>query len=251
MSLSESNSDIQEAPASMEEARTMESLNVSKIQEVPPSINSPRSPESVLKPPSAKVVTEESGSSKNGPVHKFSSLKDHEMGLPTLEPRPTGDIDLIHKQTPEENADRRILHDSIDGDVHARESKGKEASLHSQDAGTDSATKQVLRNDIDKPNTSLQQESETESREASSSKNSESSLKKIVVSERSEVDAGKIDQKVVKQEDKVTTTEKLDHAVELPQETGVVKGDVKSKKENYTSQAQVQVQVTFKENEDS
>ncbi|KAG5582329.1 hypothetical protein H5410_052956 [Solanum commersonii] len=68
-----------------------------------------------------------------------------------------------------------------------------------------------MKNDIDKPNTSLQQELKTES-----------NLQKIVVSERSEADhAGKIDQKVVKQEDKVTTTEKPNHAVELPQETCV------------------------------
>lgn len=241
----DSKSSTKEAPVSMEKSRTVESLNVSNIQEVPPSINSPRSPESVLKPPDAKVATEESESSKNGPVHKVSSLKDHEMGLPT------GDIDVIHKRLPEENADRHILHDSVDGDVHARESKGKGASLHSQNLRTDSAVKQVLKNDIDTPNTSLQQESETESREASSSKNSESSLKEFVVSERSEVDAGKINQKVVKQEDKATTTEKPNHAAELPQETGVVTGDVKGEKENHTSQAQVQVRVTSKENEDS
>ncbi|CAN4125639.1 unnamed protein product [Withania somnifera] len=230
-----SRSSTKEAPVSMEEARTMESLNVSKIQEVPPSINSPRSPESVLKPPNAKVATEESKSLKDGTVDKVSSSKDHEMGLPTLEPRPTGDIDLIHKRLPGENADRQILHNSIDGDMHARESKGKGAS--SQNIETDSAMKQVLKNDIDKSKLSLQQESETESREASSSQNSKSSLKELVVSERCEADAGKIDQKVVKQEDKATTTKKPDHAVELPQDTG----DVKGKKENHTSQAQVQV----------
>lgn len=231
----DSKSSTKEAPVSMEGA-TIESLNVSKMQEVPPSINSPRSPESVLKPPNAKVATEEAKSSKDGTVHKVSSLKDHEMELPTLEARPTGDIDLIHKHLPEENADRHILDNSIDGDVHAREFKGKGSSLHSQNVETDSAKKQVLKNDIDKPKTSLQQESETESREASSSKNSRSSLKEFVVSERSEADAGKIDQKAVKQEDKATTTEKPDHAVE---------------KENRTSQAQVQVRATSKENEDS
>ncbi|MCD7472441.1 hypothetical protein HAX54_013676 [Datura stramonium] len=247
----DSKSSTKEAPVSLEKARTLESVDVSNIQEVPPIINSPRSPESVLKPPNAKVAIEESESSKNGPVHKVSSLKDHEMGLSTLEPRPIGDIDLIHKCLPEENADRHIFHDSIDGDVHARESKGKEASLHSQNLGTDSAMKPVLKNDIDRPNTSLQQESETESHEASSSKNSESSLKEFVVSERSEADAGKIDQKVVKQEDKETTTEKPDHAAEFPQETGIVTGDVKGEKENHTIQAQVQVGVTSKENEDS
>ncbi|XP_015055392.1 uncharacterized protein LOC107001959 [Solanum pennellii] len=247
----DSKSSTEEAPVSAEKARTTESLNVSKVQEVPPSITSPRSPESVLKTSNAKVATEESESSKNGPVHKVSSLKDHEMGLPTLEPRPTGDIDLINKQTLEENADRRVLHDSIDDDVHVRESKRKGASLHSQDVGADSAVKQVMKNDIDKTNTSLQQALKTESREASSSKNSESSLKKIVVSGRSEADAGKIDQEVVKQEDKVTTTEKPNLAVELPQETGVVTGDVVVKKENHTSQAQVQVPVTSKENVDS
>ncbi|KAK4724723.1 hypothetical protein R3W88_027502 [Solanum pinnatisectum] len=179
---SDSKSPTKKSPVSMEKARTTEKLNVSKVQEV--------SPESVLKSSNAKMETEESESSKNVPVHKVSSLKDHEMGLPTVEPRPTRDIDLMNKQTPEENDDRHILHDSIDGDVHVRESKGKEASL-------------------------LQQELKTESREASLSKNSESSLQKIVVSERSETDAGKIDQKVEKQEDKVTTTEKPNHAVEL------------------------------------
>lgn len=237
----DSKSSTKEAPVSLEEVRTMESLNVSKVQEVPPSVNSPRSSESVLKPANAKVATEESESSKNGPKDKVSSLKDHEMGSPAPEPRPTGDIDLIHKQSPEENADRRILHDSIDGDEHARASKGKGASLHSRDVGTDSTMKQVSKNDMDKPNASLQQESKTESREDSSSKNSESSPKKFVVSERSEADAGKKDQKVVKQEDKATTTEKPDNAVELPQKTGVVTGDVKGKRENPTSQSQVQV----------
>ncbi|WMV51869.1 hypothetical protein MTR67_045254 [Solanum verrucosum] len=177
---SDSKSPTKEAPVSMEKERTTESLNMSKDQEVPP--------ESFLKPSNAKMATEESESSKNGPVHKVSSLKDHEMGLPTLEPRPTRDIDLINKQTLEENVNRHVLHDSIDGDVHVRESKENE---HSQDVGTDSAMKQVMKNDIDKPNTSLQQELKTES-----------SLQKIVVSERSEADAGKIDQKVVKQEDK-------------------------------------------------
>ncbi|XP_049402422.1 uncharacterized protein LOC125866158 [Solanum stenotomum] len=184
---SDSKSPTKEAPVSMEKERTTESLNMSKDQEVPP--------ESVLKPSNAKMATEESESLKNIPIHKVSSLKDHEMGLPTLEPRPTRDIDLINKKTPKENDDRHILHDSIDGDVHVRESKGNEAYLHSQNMGTDSAMKQVMKNDIDKPNTSLQQELKTES-----------SLQKIVVSERNEADAGKIDQKVVKQEDKVTTT---------------------------------------------
>ncbi|CAN4118348.1 unnamed protein product [Withania somnifera] len=226
----DSKSSTKEAPVSTEEARTMKSLNVSKAQEVHASINPPRSPESVLKPRNAKVESEESKSSKDGTVHKVSSLKDHEMGLPTLEPRPTGDIDLIHKRLPEENADRHIIHNSIDGDVHAREPKGKGAS--SQNIETDSAMKRVLKNDIDKPN---------------SSKNSKSSLAEFVVSEISEADAGKIDQKVVKQEDKATTTKKPDHAIELPQETG----DVKGKKENHTSQAQVQIRVTSNENEDS
>ncbi|KAM3205929.1 hypothetical protein P3L10_029339 [Capsicum annuum] len=247
----DSKSSTKEAPVSVEEARTIESFNVSKIQEVPPSINAPRSPESVLKPANAKVATEKSESSKNGVVHKGSSLKGDEMRLPTPEPKPAGDIDLIQKCLPEENADRDIFHDSIGDDVHARgdifhdsigddvharESKDKGASLHSQNVGTDSALKQVLKNDIDKPNMSLQQESETESREASSSKSSESSLKKVV-SERSEANAGKIDQKVVKQEDKATTTKKPDHAVGFPQETGGVTGDVIGKKENHTSPA--------------
>ncbi|KAH0722911.1 hypothetical protein KY290_005576 [Solanum tuberosum] len=221
---SDSKSPTKEAPVSMEKERTTESLNMSKDQEVPP--------ESVLKPSNAKMATEESESLKNIPIHKVSSLKDHEMGLPTLEPRPTRDIDLINKQTLEENVNRHVLHDSIDGDVHVRESKGNEAYLHSQNMGTDSAMKQVMKNDIDKPNTSLQQQLKTES-----------SLQKIVVSERSEADAGKIDQ-----EDKVTTTEKPNHAVELPQETGVVSGGVIGKKENHTIQAQVQVPVTSKEN---
>ncbi|XP_059295912.1 uncharacterized protein LOC132049212 [Lycium ferocissimum] len=247
----DSKSSTKEAPVSIEEAGTMESLNVSKIQEVPPNINSPRSPESVHKPPDAKVAAEESESLKNGPVHEVSSLKDHEVGLPTLEPRPTGDVDLIHKRLPEESADRHILPDSIDGDVHARDSKSKGDSLHSQDVGIDSSTKQVLKDDIDKPNASLQQKSETGPREASSSKNSELSLKEFVLSVRSEADAEKVDQKVVKQEDKETTTKKPDRAVEVPQETGVVTGDVKGKKENPTSQDQVQVRVTSKENEDS
>ncbi|KAH0720618.1 hypothetical protein KY285_005438 [Solanum tuberosum] len=221
---SDSKSPTKEAPVSMEKERTTESLNMSKDQEVPP--------ESVLKPSNAKMATEESESLKNIPIHKVSSLKDHEMGLPTLEPRPTRDIDLINKQTLEENVNRHVLHDSIDGDVHVRESKGNEAYLHSQNMGTDSAMKQVMKNDIDKPNTSLQQQLKTES-----------SLQKIVVSERSEADAGKIDQ-----EDKVTTTEKPNHAVELPQDTGVVSGGVIGKKENHTIQAQVQVPVTSKEN---
>ncbi|KAG5582330.1 hypothetical protein H5410_052957 [Solanum commersonii] len=112
---SDSKSPTKEAPVSMEKERTTESLNMSKDQEVPP--------ESVLKPSNAKMSTEESESSKNIPIHKVSSLKDHEMGLPTLEPRPTRDIDLINKQTPEENGNRHVLHDSIDGDVHVRESK--------------------------------------------------------------------------------------------------------------------------------
>ncbi|KAJ8534346.1 hypothetical protein K7X08_007670 [Anisodus acutangulus] len=247
----DSKSSTKEAPVSIEEAGTMASSNVSKIQEVPSNINSLRSPESVIKPPNAKVATEESESSKNGPVHKVSSLKDHEVGLPILEPRPSGDVDLIHKRLLEENADRHILSDSIDGDVHARESKSKGDSLHSQDVGTDSAKKQVFKDDIDKPNASLQQKSETGPHQASSSKNPELNLKEFVLSVRSEADAGKVDQNVVKQEVKATTTEKPDHAVELSQETGVVTGDVTGKRENPTSQAQVQVRATPKENEDS
>ncbi|OIT40606.1 PREDICTED: uncharacterized protein LOC109236588 [Nicotiana attenuata] len=227
---------------SIENAGTTESLNVSKIQEVPPIISSPRDPESVLKPPNTKVANEESESSRNGSVPKVTSLKDdHEMGLPTVEPRPTEDVDLIHKHLPEEDAERPL----------ARDSKGKGASSHSQSVGTDSATKQVVKNHTDKPNTSFQRESETEPSKASSSKNSELSLEEFVVSEISEADVGKVDHKVVKQDDKATTTGKSDHVVELPQETGLVKGDVKGKKENPTSEAQVQVQATPKENEDS
>ncbi|XP_016504981.2 uncharacterized protein LOC107822906 [Nicotiana tabacum] len=225
---------------SSEKEGTTESLNVSKIQEVvPPIVNSPRSPESAPEPPNAKVKTKESESSKNGPVPKVSSLKDHEMGLPTVEPRPTEDVDLIHKHLPEEDAERPL----------ARDSKGKGASSHSQSVGTDSATIQVVKNHTDKPNTSFQRESEMGPSEASSSKNSELSPKEFVVSEISEADVGKVDHKVVKQDDKATTTGKPDHVVELPQETGLVKGDVKGKKENPTSEAQVQVQATPKENE--
>ncbi|XP_015055285.1 uncharacterized protein LOC107001840 [Solanum pennellii] len=59
--------------------------------------------------------------------------------------------------------------------------------------------------------------------------------------------ASKIDHKVVKQEDKVTITEKSNHEVDLTQETSVVSGDVVNNKENDT----IQVPVNSKENVDN
>ncbi|TMW99114.1 hypothetical protein EJD97_003037 [Solanum chilense] len=76
---------------------------------------------------------------------------------------------------------------------------------------------------------------------------SESSNNGSVHTGSSSNNASKIDHKVVKQEDKVTITEKSNHEVDLTQETSVASGDVVNKKDNDT----IQVPVNSKENVDN
>lgn len=76
---------------------------------------------------------------------------------------------------------------------------------------------------------------------------SESSNNGSVHTVSSSNNASKIDNKVVKQEDKVTITEKSNHEVDLTQETSVASGDVVNNKDNDT----IQVPVNSKENVDN